>query len=125
MGRRNAINPANGGISVALYPVPRAKIWLDSTQHLDNPSRWERVAVGQKIAVGVIYGGDGRLHVNEMWSGTGRTTVHGRLVGIEWHAITGDEIGPGMAVESIQDVSPETPDYEFELTVATSDWLPH
>jgi len=51
---------------------------------MDNVSRWERVVVGQTIALGVIYGSDGELHVSEMWSGTGKTTVRGRLVGIEW-----------------------------------------
>ncbi len=98
---------------------------MDSTQHMDNLSYWERVNVGQRIAVGVISGGDGELHVNEMWSGTGRTTVHGRLVGIEWHAITGDERGPGVAVESVHEHMPEADDYVFQLTVATTDWLPH
>lgn len=91
---------------------------------MDNQSRWERVVVGQRISVGVIYGG-GELHVNEMWSGTGKTTVGGRVVGIERHAITAGERGPGVAVESIRDDVPEADDYVFELTIATTDWLPH
>ena len=81
--------------------------------------------MGQTVAVGVIYGGNGELHVNEMWSGTGKTTIRGRLVGIEWHAVSGDERSAGIAVESIQEPDQEAEDFVFELTVATRDWLPH
>jgi hypothetical protein len=41
-------------------------------------------------------GGDGRLHVAEMWPGE-HTTVYGRLVGIEWHEMTDDRPGPATA----------------------------
>lgn len=124
LGRELTPSRRTGTPAVPFPFVPRAKIWLDSTQHMDNQSRWERVTVGRRISVGVIYGG-GELHVNEMWSGTGKTTVGGRVVGIEWHAITGGERGPGVAAESIRVDVPEADDYVFELTVATTDWLPH
>jgi hypothetical protein len=63
----------------------------------------------------VSYSGD-RLHVSS-WEGS--TAIHGQLVGIEWHEQSGDEYGPGVKVESTDDVVPETDDYSFELTVAT------
>jgi hypothetical protein len=104
--------------------MPRAKVWLGLVEHLDNRPRWAELEVGSDVALGVKNGGDGRLHVAEMWPGAG-TTVHGRLVGIEWHEMVDDEPGPGLRVDSTEDVVPDADDYAFELTVATQDWLPH
>jgi hypothetical protein len=104
--------------------MPRAKIWLGLSEHLDNRPRWAKLALGRDVAVGVKSGGDGRLHVAEMWPGA-HTTVHGRLVGIEWHELTDDIPGPGLNVDTIEDDVPYAEDYAFELTVATRDWLPH
>jgi hypothetical protein len=103
--------------------MPRAKIWLGDVEHLDNRTRWKKLAVGEDCVVGVKYGGDGRLHVVEMWPGA-HTTVRGRLVGIEWHEMTDEGPGPGLRVESTEDNVPDTGDYAFELTVATKHWLP-
>jgi hypothetical protein len=104
--------------------MPRAKIWLDQVEHLDNRTRWATLAVGGDCVVGVKHGGDGRLHVAEMWPGA-HTTVHGRVVGIEWHEMTPGGPGCGLRVESTEDDVPDANDYVFELTVATRNWLPH
>lgn len=103
--------------------MPRAKIWLDDVEHLDNRSRWARLSIGEECLVGVKHGGDGRLHVVEMGSAA-HTTIHGRLVGMEWHEMTDGLPGPGLHVFSTDDDVPEADDYAFELTVATRDWLP-
>jgi hypothetical protein len=63
--------------------MARAKIWLRSVEHIDNRRRLRR---GQKVALPVAYYG-GHLYV-ESWGG--HTTIHGRLVGIEWHEMTID-----------------------------------
>jgi hypothetical protein len=104
--------------------MPRAKIWLDDVEHCDNRSRWSNLAVGTDVDLGVKNGGDGRLYVAEMWPGA-HTTVHGRLIGIEWHETTNEGTGPGFRVDSTEDDVPEVDRYVFELTVATQDWLPH
>jgi hypothetical protein len=104
--------------------VPRAKIWLGDVEHFDNRSHWADVAIGKDLEVGVAYGGDGRLYVAEIWPGA-HTTVHGRLVGIEWHEMTNEGPGPGFRVHSTEADVPEVDRYAFELTVATKDWLPH
>lgn len=75
------------------------------------------------MVVGVKPGGDGLLHIAEMWPGA-HTTVDGRLVGIEWHEMTDDGTGPGLRVDSTEDDVPGANEYSFELTVATQDWLP-
>jgi hypothetical protein len=62
-----------------------------------------------------------RLYV-ESWGGS--TAIHGRLVGIEWHELTAEGYGPGVSVETTDDFTHE-PDYAYEQTVATKDWLPH
>ena len=104
--------------------MPRAKIWLGHVEHLDNRTRWAKLSVGKEVVVRLMYGGDGRLHVAELWPGV-HTTVRGRLVGIEWHEMTDDRPGPGLRVDSTEDDVPGAEDYAFELTVATQDWLPH
>jgi hypothetical protein len=81
------------------------------------------MTVGTDIELGVVSGADGRLKVAEVWPGA-HTTVRGRLVGLEWHKVTADGSGPGVLVDSTEDDLPEVDDYEFELTVATQDWLP-
>jgi hypothetical protein len=80
-----------------------------------------KLRVGEEVSVGVVPEGD-RL-VMPMWGGS--TTVHGRLVGIEWHEVSGDQIGPGMLVEDTDDFTHRADDYAYELTIATKDWLPH
>ena len=104
--------------------MPRTKIWLGLVEHLDNRPRWARLVAGKDVTLGVKNGADGRLHGAEMWPGA-HTTVHGRLVGIEWHAMTDDDPGPGHRVDSTEDDVPDAADYDYELTVATNDWLPH
>jgi hypothetical protein len=104
--------------------MPRAKIWLGDVEHFDRRTRWAQLAVGKDVVVGVTHGGDGRLHVAEMWPGA-HTTIHGRLVGIEWHEMTDSGPDPGLRVDSTEDDVPDTDDYAFELTIATQDWLPH
>lgn len=71
----------------------------------------------------VTHGGDRRLFIAEMWPAA-HTTVHGRLVGIEWHEIANEAPGPDLRVDSTEDDVPEVDRYAFELTVATKDWLP-
>ena len=101
--------------------MARAKVWLE------DMALWDvglDVTVGQDVTLGVSYYG-GRLSVTT-WGG--KTTIHGRLVGIEWHEKIDDGYGPGVAMESTTDPLPEAAedaDYAFELTVATRDWLPH
>ncbi len=53
-------------------------------------------------------------------------------MGIEWHAVKDDEYGPGVDVDDTYDFvqdsecfTQDADDYEYELTVATKDWLPH
>src|ERR1700735_5523897 len=104
--------------------MPRAKIWLDLVQHLDDRPRWAKLTVGSDCVLGVGADGDGRLFVAELWPAA-HTTVHGRLVGIEWHQLTGGGAGRGLHVDSTEDTVPWADDYAFELTVATRDWLPH
>lgn len=116
--------PAIGGILGSLGSMARAKIWLGDVEHCDNRNRWAKLAVGKDIVVGVTHGPDGRLHVSEMWPGA-HTTIHGRLVGIEWHEMTDDDPGAGLRVDSTEDHVPDADNYAFELTVATRDWLPH
>ena len=36
--------------------MPRAKIWLDDVEHLDNRSRWATLAVGEDCVLGVSHG---------------------------------------------------------------------
>ena len=97
---------------------------MGDDEHLDDRTRWAKLAVGKDVVVGVAQGGDGRLHVVEMWPGA-PTTVHGRLVGIEWHEMTDSGRGPGLRVESTEDDVPNADEYAFERTVATQDWLPN
>jgi hypothetical protein len=73
--------------------------------------------VGHEVNLPVAY--YGKLYV-EQWGGT--TRVQGRLVGIEWHAQ--EEDVPGLRVDDTDDFTHD-PDYAYELTVATNDWLPH
>jgi hypothetical protein len=96
----------------------------DDVEHLDNRTRWAKLAVGEDCVLGVSHGRDGRLHVVEMWPGA-HTTVHGRLVGIEWHEMTDEGPGLGLRVGSTEDDVPDADAYAFELTVTTQDWLPH
>jgi hypothetical protein len=96
--------------------MARAKIWLRDDVHQD----WRRVLrVGDDVTLNVAY--SERLYV-ESWGGS--TAVHGRLVGIEWHERTEEGYGPGVRVDTTDDFTHE-PDYAYELTVATEDWLPH
>ena|ERR1017187_10595250 len=104
--------------------MSKAKIWLDDVEHLDNRTRWAKLAVGEDCVLGVAHGRDGRLHVVEMWPGA-HTTVHGRLLGIEWHEMTDEGPGLGLRVGSTEDDVPDADAYAFELTVANQDWLPH
>jgi len=64
----------------------------------------------------------GRLSV-VAWGG--RTTIHGRLVGIEWPEKTLDGYGLGIAVDSTKVDWPTADDLGVELAVTTTDWLPH
>jgi hypothetical protein len=100
--------------------VPRAKIWLKSVECEDHRDFWDRIRVGGDLGVGVV-SGRGRVWVESFGA---RTTVHGRLVGMEWHALVDGEERPGRAVESTADEVAEAEDYVYELTVATQDWLP-
>src|SRR5271154_6889305 len=104
--------------------MARAKIWLGDVEHFDNRTRWAEMAVGKEVVLGVARAGDGRLHVAELW-GSGHTTIHGRLVGVEWHEMTDDGPSAGLRLDSTEDDVPEADNYAFELTVATQDWLPH
>ena len=61
----------------------------------------------------------GRLYV-EQWGG--HTTIHGRIVGIAWHAQVDD--GSGVRVEDTDQFDHVELDYAYELTVATRDWIP-
>ena len=79
--------------------------------------------VGEDIEL-VVSGADGRLKVSERWP-RAHTRVHGRLVGLEWHAVIEDGPGPGVRVNSTEDEVPGADDYEFEMTVASQDWLSH
>lgn len=112
--------PPFGTSGGSLYSceMARAKIWLPLVEHCDNRVK---LRVGDDVALKVSYYGD-RLYVNS-WGGN--TTVHGRLVGIEWHEQTGDQYGPGVKVETTDDFTHDVDDYAYELTVATNDWLPH
>jgi hypothetical protein len=93
--------------------MARAKIWLRDDVHQDARMV---LRVGDQATLRVA--NYGRLYV-EQWGGT--TTVHGRLVGIKWHAEEGDE--SGTRVEDTNDFTHE-PGYAYELAVATNDWLP-
>ncbi len=55
--------------------MPRAKIWLDDVEHLDNRTRWAELVVGEDCVLGVSHGRDGRLHVVEMWPGHTRQSM--------------------------------------------------
>ena len=110
----------------SLDGVAKAKIWLNEVEYGDNriPTGGERAVVGEKIALGVARS-NGRMEVAEMWPGA-HTTVRGRLVGLEWHELTDDGPGPGVRVSSTRDEDlPDGDHFEFELTVATQDSLPH
>jgi hypothetical protein len=105
--------------------MARAKIWMPSETHCDS-----RVPlhIGEEVAIGVALDG-ARLYM-PMWGRS--TTVHGLLVGIEWHEVVGDPFGasariysPGIRVENTDDFTHDVVEYEYELTVATNDWLPH
>ncbi len=109
-----------GHPEVAFVLVSKVKIWLDDVEHLDNRTRWANLAVGKDCVLGVAHGRDGQLHVVEMWP-EAHTTVHGRLVGIEWHEMTDEGPGPGLRVGSTEDDVPDADAYAFELTVATED----
>ena len=86
--------------------MPRAKIWLRDDVHQDARMV---LRVGDEVALRVAH--HGRLYV-EQWGGT--TAVHGRLVGIEWHAQEGD--GPSTSVDDTDDFTHD-PDYAYELTI--------
>jgi hypothetical protein len=77
--------------------------------------------VGEDVSVGVAVDGE-RLYI-PIWGAS--TTVHGRLVGIEWHEMVGGKDGAGVKVEDTDDFTHDVDDYAYELTIATKDWLPH
>ncbi len=74
------------------YPciMAKAKIWMPSETHCDSRIR---LRVGEEVALKVSYDG-ARLYM-PMWGPS--TTVHGLLVGIEWHEVTG-AFGDGPVV---------------------------
>jgi hypothetical protein len=105
--------------------VAKAKIWMPSETHCDHRVK---LRAGHEVALGVVF--DGERLVMPMWGPS--TRVHGLLIGIEWHEVLGDpygpgnrEFGPGLRVEHTDDFTHDVDEYEYELTVATNDWLPH
>jgi len=98
---------------------------MPSETHCDSRVRMK---VGDEVAFGVAFDGD-RLYIPN-WGA--KTRVHGRLVGIERHPVRDGEHGPGVMVSDTDDFvqdseifDQDADDYIYELTVATTDWLPH
>jgi hypothetical protein len=98
--------------------MAQAKVWLSLHEHFDG-----RVILrtGDDVTLKVSYSG-GRVSVLSWGAGT---TIHGRLVGIEWHEMKGEWLGPGARVYDTDDFSHDVEDYAYALTIATRDPLPH
>jgi hypothetical protein len=109
--------------------MPRLKVWLAYWEHdCCGPIR----IVGEEVTMDVATY-DGRAFESRHDQVTGTARIHGRLVGIEWHAaememdgigrrITG--YGPGVSLTSTNDDRPDADAWAFEFTVATTVSIP-
>jgi hypothetical protein len=104
--------------SLTISNMARSKVWLPLHEHCDGRVK---LRTGDDVTLRVSYS-DGRVSVLSWGAGT---TIHGRLLGIEWHEMGEGLPGPGVRVSDTDDFTHDVDDYAYELTIATRDPLPH